>query len=141
MSRSAQSDVEKGRDVRTQLTMWDSLLDARIRLQKLVTVANRLPKHDVFPMFFTEEAGLSAENKDEVRNAKKELGELLNDLLECRVGLIACNEEVGIPEETISDLRKRKRSDNEEEEEMTEGNEEEDFAERMWNDMERLSSA
>ncbi|KAI9464579.1 apoptosis-antagonizing transcription factor [Lactarius psammicola] len=36
-------DKRKGRAVSKQLSLWDSLLDARIRLQKSVTASNRLP--------------------------------------------------------------------------------------------------
>jgi len=36
-------DKRKGRAVSKQLSLWDSLLDARIRLQKSVTAFNRLP--------------------------------------------------------------------------------------------------
>ncbi|KAI0305937.1 apoptosis antagonizing transcription factor-domain-containing protein [Multifurca ochricompacta] len=36
-------DRKKGRAVSKQLSLWDSLLDARIRLQKSVTASNRLP--------------------------------------------------------------------------------------------------
>lgn len=36
-------DREKGRAVTKQLKLWDSLLDARIRLQKSVTASNQLP--------------------------------------------------------------------------------------------------
>ncbi|KAI0272673.1 apoptosis-antagonizing transcription factor [Gloeopeniophorella convolvens] len=36
-------DRTKGKAVSKQLSLWDSLLDARIRLQKSVTASNRLP--------------------------------------------------------------------------------------------------
>jgi len=36
-------DRKKGKVVTKQLSLWDSLLDARIRLQKSVTASNRLP--------------------------------------------------------------------------------------------------
>ena len=31
--------------------MWESLLEVRIHLQKMLTISNRLPPHDVQPAF------------------------------------------------------------------------------------------
>ncbi|KDQ61606.1 hypothetical protein JAAARDRAFT_31067 [Jaapia argillacea MUCL 33604] len=48
LAKTRQQDVKKGKAVSRQLALWDSLLDARIRLQKAVTAANRLPlPHDL----------------------------------------------------------------------------------------------
>ncbi|EJF64176.1 TRAUB-domain-containing protein [Dichomitus squalens LYAD-421 SS1] len=38
-----EADKRKGRAVSRQIALWDTLLDARIQLQKAVTAANRLP--------------------------------------------------------------------------------------------------
>ncbi|EPQ56406.1 TRAUB-domain-containing protein [Gloeophyllum trabeum ATCC 11539] len=43
LRKTREEDRKKGKAVSRQLTLWDSILDARIRLQKAVTAANRLP--------------------------------------------------------------------------------------------------
>ena len=43
LKQSAKTDLEKGKQVRRQRQIWDSLLDLRIRIQKMVDAANRLP--------------------------------------------------------------------------------------------------
>ena len=44
MSESAKSNIEKGRRVRNQLRVYESILDDRIRIQPLLASANRLPR-------------------------------------------------------------------------------------------------
>ncbi|KIM74675.1 hypothetical protein PILCRDRAFT_99127 [Piloderma croceum F 1598] len=43
LRKNMDEDRRKGKAVSRQIAIWDSLLDARIRLQKSVTAANRLP--------------------------------------------------------------------------------------------------
>jgi protein AATF/BFR2 len=43
LAESAQSDAEKGRDIKLQQKFYDTLLDARIRLQKALLATNSLP--------------------------------------------------------------------------------------------------
>ncbi|KIY70780.1 TRAUB-domain-containing protein [Cylindrobasidium torrendii FP15055 ss-10] len=43
LKRNRDQDRRKGQAVAQQLSIWDSLVDARIRLQKAVTAANRVP--------------------------------------------------------------------------------------------------
>lgn len=43
LKRSRQADRDKGRAIIQQRVLWDSLLEARIRLQKAATGSNRLP--------------------------------------------------------------------------------------------------
>ncbi|XP_050428332.1 protein AATF [Adelges cooleyi] len=43
---NSQNDIEKGKAVRAQLALYDNLLLARIKLQKCLAAANRLPKPD-----------------------------------------------------------------------------------------------
>lgn len=38
------SDVDKGQAIRNQINIWDSLLECRIKFQKCITTANKLPK-------------------------------------------------------------------------------------------------
>jgi protein AATF/BFR2 len=46
LAESAQSDAEKGRDIILQQKFYDTLLDARIRLQKALLATNSLPVGD-----------------------------------------------------------------------------------------------
>jgi protein AATF/BFR2 len=47
LAESAQSDAEKGRDIKLQQKFYDTLLDARIRLQKALLATNSLPVGDL----------------------------------------------------------------------------------------------
>lgn len=44
LKEAASADVEKGRDVKKQLAFCDTILEARIQLQKAVTAGNSLPQ-------------------------------------------------------------------------------------------------
>ncbi|NXC63022.1 AATF protein, partial [Aleadryas rufinucha] len=56
-SRAQESEeVEKGRAVRNQLALWDQLMEGRIKMQKVLVTANRLPQPDTYPSF-REEGG------------------------------------------------------------------------------------
>ncbi|TFY73096.1 hypothetical protein EWM64_g10916, partial [Hericium alpestre] len=44
-------DVKKGKAVKRQLALWDTLLDARIRMQKTVVAANTLPLPAHIPQY------------------------------------------------------------------------------------------
>ncbi|KAJ2827623.1 rRNA-processing protein bfr2 [Coemansia erecta] len=48
ITQTARSDIEKGQHVLNQTHMWEGALDARIRVQKLMTAANELPQFDAF---------------------------------------------------------------------------------------------
>ncbi|KAH9072166.1 apoptosis-antagonizing transcription factor [Lactarius deliciosus] len=53
-------DKRKGRAVSKQLSLWDSLLDARIRLQKSVIASNRLPPPTQISDFMSDRRCLEA---------------------------------------------------------------------------------
>ncbi|NXY03489.1 AATF protein, partial [Pteruthius melanotis] len=54
-SRGQESEeVEKGRAVRNQLALWDQLMEGRIKMQKVLMTANRLPQPDTYPRFRKE---------------------------------------------------------------------------------------
>ncbi|KAI3642345.1 hypothetical protein MP228_011900 [Amoeboaphelidium protococcarum] len=52
VQKSQKNDHLKGLHVRNQLKIQDSLLDMRIRMQKLFTVANQLPDAQVAPLYY-----------------------------------------------------------------------------------------
>ncbi|NWW14246.1 AATF protein, partial [Oreocharis arfaki] len=47
-------EVEKGKAVRNQLALWDQLMEGRIKMQKVLMTANRLPQPDTYPRFRKE---------------------------------------------------------------------------------------
>ncbi|NXK64446.1 AATF protein, partial [Sylvietta virens] len=54
-SRGQESEeVEKGKAVRNQLALWDKLMEGRIKMQKVLLTANRLPQPDTYPRFRKE---------------------------------------------------------------------------------------
>ncbi|NXY25193.1 AATF protein, partial [Atrichornis clamosus] len=61
-SRGQESEeVEKGKAVRNQLALWDQLMEGRIKMQKVLVTANRLPQPDTYPRF-REEGGQDFDN-------------------------------------------------------------------------------
>ncbi|NXU15655.1 AATF protein, partial [Pardalotus punctatus] len=52
--RQESEEVEKGKAVRNQLALWDQLMEARIKMQKVLMTANRLPQPDTYPRFRKE---------------------------------------------------------------------------------------
>ncbi|NWQ62115.1 AATF protein, partial [Neopipo cinnamomea] len=54
-------EVEKGKAVRNQLALWDLLMEGRIKMQKALMTANRLPQPDTYPRF-REEGGQQFDN-------------------------------------------------------------------------------
>ncbi|NXO27575.1 AATF protein, partial [Cisticola juncidis] len=54
-SRAQESaEVEKGKAVRNQLALWDLLMEGRIKMQKVLMTANRMPQPDTYPRFKKE---------------------------------------------------------------------------------------
>ncbi|NXU55208.1 AATF protein, partial [Turnix velox] len=54
-------EAEKGKAVKNQLALWDQLLEGRIKIQKALLTANRLPQPDTYPTF-REEGGQEFDN-------------------------------------------------------------------------------
>ncbi|NWV19678.1 AATF protein, partial [Origma solitaria] len=64
-SRGQESEeVEKGKAVRNQLALWDQLMEGRIKMQKVLMTANRLPQPDTYPRF-RKEGGQDFDNSVE----------------------------------------------------------------------------
>ncbi|NXN93641.1 AATF protein, partial [Rhinopomastus cyanomelas] len=80
-SKGQDSDeVERGKAVRNQLALWDQLLEGRIKMQKALVTANRLPQPDTYPAF-------RKEGGQEFDNAVKSCFKALEGLLEVLVDL------------------------------------------------------
>ncbi|XP_013414471.1 protein AATF [Lingula anatina] len=82
-------EKEKGLATRAQLTMWDSLLEGRIKLQKALILANQLPQPNTWPAFSKEENYLEATTEVE-----SVLSQLENALAELQTLLLQQNPEV-----------------------------------------------
>uniref|UniRef100_A0A087YSH2 Apoptosis antagonizing transcription factor n=2 Tax=Poecilia formosa TaxID=48698 RepID=A0A087YSH2_POEFO len=72
-------EVEKGRAVKSQLALWDQLLEGRIKLQKALVTANQLPQPPAFPEF--KRRG-GPEYAGALKNTHKALKALQRSLLE-----------------------------------------------------------
>ncbi|XP_065502971.1 protein AATF isoform X2 [Caloenas nicobarica] len=78
-------EVEKGKSVKNQLALWDLLLEGRIKMQKALLTANRLPQPDTYPLF-RKEGGQEFDNA--VENCFKALEALLKVLVELQDELL-----------------------------------------------------
>ncbi|NXD78442.1 AATF protein, partial [Halcyon senegalensis] len=52
--RREAEEVERGKAVKNQLALWDQILEGRIKMQKVLATANRLPQPDTYPIFKKE---------------------------------------------------------------------------------------
>ncbi|XP_052659861.1 protein AATF isoform X1 [Harpia harpyja] len=78
-------EVEKGKAVKNQLALWDQLLEGRIKMQKALVTANRLPQPDTYPIF-RKEGGQEFDNA--VENCCKALEALLKVLVDLQDELL-----------------------------------------------------
>ncbi|XP_063236051.1 protein AATF-like [Bacillus rossius redtenbacheri] len=82
MSQKNQGEeVEKGKAVRHQLEMWDSLLECRIKFQKCLLSANCLPRCDTFKEIMYDH---DSELKAATQKTHRSVSQLLNKLLDLR---------------------------------------------------------
>ncbi|XP_061680061.1 protein AATF isoform X1 [Syngnathoides biaculeatus] len=75
-------EVEKGQAVRKQLALWEQLLEARIKMQKALASANRLPRPHALPRFRDRGGPRLAGAAKDARKALKALQRSLLDLQE-----------------------------------------------------------
>ncbi|KAL5513188.1 BFR2 [Sanghuangporus vaninii] len=100
LKRAREEERKKGKAVARQLSLFDGLLDARIRLQKCGTAMNRLPDSSDFPVYLDE-----SESSDAVNKFLSESLSLVDELFNLQEKLISTNEGVQVPS------RKRRRID------------------------------
>uniref|UniRef100_A0A8C7L0X8 Apoptosis antagonizing transcription factor n=1 Tax=Oncorhynchus kisutch TaxID=8019 RepID=A0A8C7L0X8_ONCKI len=81
-------EVEKGKAVKDQLALWDQLLEGRIKMQKVLLTANKLPQPHTFPEF--KKRG-GAEFAGALKNSHKALKALQRSLLELQDQLLHQN--------------------------------------------------
>ncbi|KAJ2832149.1 rRNA-processing protein bfr2, partial [Coemansia furcata] len=92
ITQTARSDIEKGQHAVNQTRLWEGALDARIRVQKLVTAANELPQYDLFSELVEEtclgDPGAAGENNC-LEGARQSVRLLLGSLVDLRRALVA----------------------------------------------------
>jgi len=84
-SSRKESEVEKAIAIRNQLNLWDSLLQCRIKLQKTLTAANKLPPYNILEHFFTQGG---SKFKAEIQRTKHVVAALLGNLLAFQTKLL-----------------------------------------------------
>ncbi|PIA15908.1 TRAUB-domain-containing protein [Coemansia reversa NRRL 1564] len=100
ITQTARSDVEKGQHVLNQTRMWEGSLDARIRVQKLVTAANQLPQLGMFEDLVEERFNAAVlsdgpgDNATQLESTRESVCSLLSSIIELRKTLIAQNPSV-----------------------------------------------
>ncbi|KAI9280071.1 apoptosis antagonizing transcription factor-domain-containing protein [Sporodiniella umbellata] len=123
LSKSAQSDIEKGQHVRQQLTLWDNCLESRIRMQKIVESANKLPQKDNWIGFLAKAEGVESD----LEEVKAGLREVMDDLIDIRTGLFEQNGCIDLSKKNIN-TRKRHLED-----------EDEIYNDKLWKDMSEIN--
>ncbi|KAG0261378.1 rRNA-processing protein bfr2 [Actinomortierella ambigua] len=131
MTKSVNEDVEKGMHVKSQLSIWETLLDTRIRLQKSVALTNSFPQPDMYEELLTND---TAEPQEE---AKMALRSFIDTLITVRTSLLRNLEGVAVPK-----TNKRKLADLAEDKETRQKKLDDDSWEtKAWKDVEGLNEA
>ncbi|KAG6868416.1 hypothetical protein C0993_003360 [Termitomyces sp. T159_Od127] len=92
LSKKREADRNKGKAVSRQIAFWDTLLDARIRLQKAVTAANRLPP----PLALKEQLELP-ECQEALNKLLREAAALSEELFQLQERLLKTNDSISPP--------------------------------------------
>ncbi|TFK91718.1 TRAUB-domain-containing protein [Polyporus arcularius HHB13444] len=87
-----EADRRKGKAVSRQIGLWDTLLDARIQLQKAVTAANRLPIPDE-----SEKYASHAGAREAIDSLLDVAGSLTEELFSLQEDLLRLNESIEPP--------------------------------------------
>ena len=108
-SNKIEKDRKRGREIKRQLEIWDSLLEVRIQLQKMLTKVNQLPQPEVFDELKDEESDTSPGNscKKSIKSAQSSIANVLDELLSIRKSLIQSNPETQAEFEDEEPIPKR----------------------------------
>ncbi|KZS94388.1 TRAUB-domain-containing protein [Sistotremastrum niveocremeum HHB9708] len=93
-------DIVKGKAISRQLTIWNSLLDARIKIQKAISLCNTLPEPSELDTHLSR-----TEAQDPLRRLLDETLLLSEDLFDLQERVLNSNESIELPP------RKRRRLD------------------------------
>ncbi|KAJ3123317.1 hypothetical protein HK100_011644 [Physocladia obscura] len=104
------SDVEKGLNVRNQMSIWESLLDLRIQIQPSLIAANILPLEPSLSAFISTSVlptETIAKTATALATAAQSTVDLINTLLDTRAELSSHNETVTLTPPDFCSKRKR----------------------------------
>jgi len=87
INRNPKEELEKAEHTKKQKELWESTLNLRIRLQKCINIANKLPQPDSYNLFSTFNKNLRNSYEMVISNVK----DLLNDLIEIQEELYIQN--------------------------------------------------
>ncbi|KAJ2656503.1 rRNA-processing protein bfr2, partial [Coemansia sp. RSA 1200] len=134
ITQTAKSDIEKGQHVLNQTRLWEGALDARIRVQKVITAANELPQYDDFDELVGSrfEGEVEPEENNCLEEARQSIRLLLGSLVDLRKTLVGQNESVSNSQKAAKAGTKRLAS------ELT-GDEEDEIV-ATWNELEEMRS-
>ncbi|KAI9331951.1 apoptosis-antagonizing transcription factor [Obelidium mucronatum] len=127
LASSSNGDVEKGRNVKAQMAIWESLLDVRINLQPALTSANTLPLPSEFEYFrnpnIVSKTSLT-NTSNAISDATTLVTSLIHDLISFRASLASQNDTVVLTPRNFATnvLKKRKRSETEDDEDDEDNN-------------------
>lgn len=102
--------------------MWDNCLENRIRMQKVVDNANKLPQNDDFIDFLAKSEGV----EKDLEAAKNDLREVIDDLMDMRTDLFTQNGSIDLSEQDFNS-RKRYLDDDDE------------YIEKLWSDISQIN--
>ncbi|KAJ6496797.1 apoptosis-antagonizing transcription factor [Mycena vulgaris] len=92
LRKTREEDRKKGKAVSQQIAMWETLLDARIRLQKSATAANRLPSSSHLSEFTAV-----PECRQSLDKMLEEAFLLSDELFDLQEKLLSANESIDAP--------------------------------------------
>ncbi|BFZ59640.1 rRNA-processing protein bfr2 [Saitoella coloradoensis] len=104
ITQTAKAEAEKGRHVKSQMKIYDSLLDSRIKLQKGLAAVNIFPQGDAFATFVDEETA------DAIKDAEALALSLIDNLFDLRMEFMREADGMEIDGDACQS-RKRKRDD------------------------------
>ncbi|XP_038052871.1 protein AATF-like [Patiria miniata] len=88
-SVSVEEEVAKGRATKAQLTLWDTFIENRIKLQKALAIANQLPVHDK-QAAFVQTGGQAVQ--ETLHSSSQQLKKLLKKLINLQQALLLGNQ-------------------------------------------------
>nr|XP_002128895.1 protein AATF [Ciona intestinalis] len=89
---SEHKQINKGQDTINQLNLWEILLESRIKMQKLVSLSNQLPRPNIHDVWLDKEGETL---KSYISSSTKSLNKLGDKLSELQSALIAQDPEYG----------------------------------------------
>lgn len=96
------NEYQKGLAIKSQMVVWDRLLEYRIQLQKILQNTNKFPQHNSWPLFVEniKDSNDSSHNGDvdkhgdTIKNCQSSIAKLLDLLLSTKSKLVENNPEI-----------------------------------------------